>query len=231
MRRIWKISIFIENIRKFNQREDNKIVKALCKTEDEMNSLISNGLYLDYINFRVEKYQQQVKPLQCFNCQKFGHFSSSCGQKSPICVKCGGKHKLAECKGTEAKCANCNGNHTSSYGGCKVFQKFQKEKVEIIKKKAEKVNIGRLYSQVVNSNAPKNELSHIKKSIQQITKSIQKLSGSISQSVSKQLNEFETNQDRKIQNLINSFFTKQESFIYYKSTSRNGSQIQRRIEK
>ena len=31
--------------------------------------------------------------------------------------------------------------------------------------------------------------------------------------MSKQLNEFETNQEKKIQNLINSFFTKQESFI------------------
>ena len=117
----------ILNVFKFNQREDYKITKANCETQDAMDKLVENGMRLDYVKYRVEKYIQQIKPTQCFNCQKFGHFSSNCDHKSPTCVKCGGKHKVIDCKSDLIKCSNCNGRHTSNYGGCKIFQKHQKE--------------------------------------------------------------------------------------------------------
>ena len=198
---------------KFNKNDDYKIVKATCATEEDMNNLISNGLFLDYIKYRVEKYHQPIKPTQCFNCQKFGHFASACEKKTSICVKCGGKHKLMDCKSSEIKCANCNGNHTSSYGGCKEFQKHQKEKSEIIKKKVENSNIRKQYSQVVSSTSSQNELSTLCESIKQINLSIINLSETIKQNVKQQLNEFEQSQYISIENTINRLFKKQEEFV------------------
>ena len=132
----------IVDIFKFNQKEDYKITKAICETQEIMDKIIASGIRIDYVKYRAEKYIQQVKPIQCFNCQKFGHFSSSCDYKSATCVKCGGKHKIADCTSQLVKCANCNGKHTSSYGGCKVYQKHQKEKIETVKKKSDLSSFG-----------------------------------------------------------------------------------------
>ena len=58
-------------------------------------------------------------PLQCFNCQDFGHGAKYC-KKRTRCVICAEEHKHSECpnKNIFTKCSNCGGNHTSSYGGC-----------------------------------------------------------------------------------------------------------------
>jgi hypothetical protein len=98
-------------------------VKFQFNNEEDINKLIKNGLTIWYNRFRVEKYIKPIKPIQCFNCQKFGHFSVRFEFKVSTCVKCGGKHKLSECKTNQIKCANCNENHTSNYVGCKIYQR------------------------------------------------------------------------------------------------------------
>ena len=50
---------------------------------------------------------------QCFNCQKFAHKAQACTEKTPICVKCSGPHKVSECNNNNrVKCANCK--HTDA---------------------------------------------------------------------------------------------------------------------
>lgn len=58
----------------------------------------------------------------CYNCQRFGHHSSTCTM-SPRCMKCAEGHQTRDCKkpkGTPCTCCNCGGSHPSSHRGCPV---------------------------------------------------------------------------------------------------------------
>uniref|UniRef100_A0A2M4CJL1 Putative rhomboid n=1 Tax=Anopheles darlingi TaxID=43151 RepID=A0A2M4CJL1_ANODA len=78
-----------------------------------------------------EYYNSKKNPMQCRNCQKYGHGSANCYRQS-VCVKCADTHKSQECPLTQAslnpdkklspnklKCANCGEHHTANYSGCK----------------------------------------------------------------------------------------------------------------
>lgn len=77
-----------------------------------------------------EYYASANGPMQCRNCQKFGHGNANCHLK-PVCVKCAGTHTSKSCplsltttspdgKITPSKlrCANCGDHHTASFQGC-----------------------------------------------------------------------------------------------------------------
>ncbi|KDQ07102.1 hypothetical protein BOTBODRAFT_85393, partial [Botryobasidium botryosum FD-172 SS1] len=56
---------------------------------------IFHGMYADR-HCVVHKYVPP--PPQCYNCQKFGHFSASCREKGkPVCGRCAGPHELKNC--------------------------------------------------------------------------------------------------------------------------------------
>ena len=93
----------IIDIIRFNKNDDYKVVKAQFVTEEALNKLIKNGLSIWYNRFRVEKYIQPIKPIQCYNCQKFGHFSARCEYKIPTCAICSEKHGYKECKNKNQK--------------------------------------------------------------------------------------------------------------------------------
>jgi hypothetical protein len=162
---------------------------------------------------RVEKYIQQVKPIQCFNCQKFGHFSSSCEHKTPTCVKYGGRHKISACKSELVKCANWNGNHTSNYGGCKVFQKHQKDKIETVKKKSDLSSIGMQYSQVVKTSNSQADLNSLNESIKGLYSGMKELAISISTNVKNQLSDFERCHESKVNTMMNDIVNRQKIII------------------
>lgn len=73
------------------------------------------------------------KPIQCFNCYKFGHGTKFC-KSSSRCGNCAGaKHNdNTKCEVT-SKCANCNENHPSWSKSCKFFR----DQKEILRIKAE----------------------------------------------------------------------------------------------
>jgi hypothetical protein len=163
----------IEKISRFSNRDNYKMIKGECKNKEVMNELIKKGLFINYCKFKVEKYLSPIKPIQCFKCQKFGHYSSACVQTSLICVKCTGNHRISECKSDKLKCANCSLEHTSSFGGCKIYQQNLKEKVEKIKNKNEKTNNVRQYSQVVeNSHSTNNTIQALINSVDQLSNKI-----------------------------------------------------------
>ena len=65
-------------------------------------------------------YQKRLKnkPVQCANCQMFGHGERGCSIRT-ICSNCDSKHKTIDCSAAERiRRANFNGNHTSSDVSC-----------------------------------------------------------------------------------------------------------------
>jgi len=64
------------------------------------------------------------RPLRCFHCNSFSHVASRCTKTLPCCVRCGGKHKFAQCNVApeDATCRNCGGNHSAAYKGCPKYQ-------------------------------------------------------------------------------------------------------------
>lgn len=72
--------------------------------------------------------------VQCFKCQKFGHYEKDC-KNIQLCVKCSGTHSLKACDKEDRACVNCvNYNnkyktnvpvdHTANDKSCQVYQMY-----------------------------------------------------------------------------------------------------------
>ena len=76
-------------------------------------------------------------PLQCFNCQRFGHHEGNCPVDiGSVCEKCstgGHDHHTSSCK-NKPKCVNCGKEHISRSNTCEIWKKEK----EIMKIKATK---------------------------------------------------------------------------------------------
>ena len=209
------IDLGIDKISKFSNKEDYKMVKAICKNEDLMNRLIKNGLFLNYCKFKIEKYMRPIKPVQCFNCQKFGHYSSACDQISSTCVKCSGKHKLSECKSSIISWGNCKQQHTSSYGGCKVSQKHIKEKTDLINKKNGNLSNTKQYSQIVKVSSTNDIINSnlLNQTIENLTSRIENMETNIINKVSEKFNEYKIEQEEIIIKKIDEFSKFQDAEV------------------
>jgi hypothetical protein len=78
----------------------------------------------------VEEPYKRSGPVQCQNCQEFGHTKTYC-KLSKVCVGCGGNHNNTDCPNDKTnallkKCSNCGENHTANYRGCIVFREVKK---------------------------------------------------------------------------------------------------------
>lgn len=81
--------------------------------------------YLLNRRITVEEPRKRKDPIQCQNCQEFGHTKAYCKLAS-ICVICANVHSTNQCpenreNATAKKCSNCGGSHTANYRGCPVF--------------------------------------------------------------------------------------------------------------
>ncbi|KAF9761028.1 Nucleic-acid-binding protein from mobile element jockey [Nosema granulosis] len=83
------------------------------KDQSLYNKTLSKGRVLLFQTpFRVEK-PLSTKPVQCFNCQKFGHSSITCTGQTK-CRTCSLEHRSKDCPKGLKKCANCKGDHCST---------------------------------------------------------------------------------------------------------------------
>jgi len=74
------------------------------------------------INLGFRTYKTKVcvpKPIQCYNCQQFGHMQSNC-TKTKIFYNCGQQHENKECTAVKPKCTNCKGEHPSNSKTCPI---------------------------------------------------------------------------------------------------------------
>ena len=81
------------------------------------------------INLGFRTYKTKVfvpKPIQCYNCQQFGHMQSNC-TKTKIFYNCGQQHENKECTAVKPKCTNCKGEHPSNSKTCPI--KIEKQLV------------------------------------------------------------------------------------------------------
>lgn len=69
-----------------------------------------------YLNLPVETYIPN--PLRCYNCQKYGHGSSTCSRQA-VCARCGkgDHHDHNQCH-EQPHCANCSGEHSAFSREC-----------------------------------------------------------------------------------------------------------------
>ena len=134
----------------FNIFNKNKVPQPLFKIELEPdNSKLKKNethpiysiKYLMHRKITVEEPHKRNMPVQCGNCQEFGHTKSYCSLRT-VCVACGDLHPSSQCEsaknGLDKKCGNCGGNcggnHTANYRGCPVFK-------ELLKRLKERQNI------------------------------------------------------------------------------------------
>lgn len=73
----------------------------------------------------VEEPYKRSGPVQCLNCQEFGHTKTYCKLKT-TCAACGKNHHTADCPNDKEDvnkkcCSNCGKNHTANYRGCPVY--------------------------------------------------------------------------------------------------------------
>lgn len=110
--------------------------------------------YLIHRRITVEEPLKRNGPVQCMNCQEFGHTKSYCKLRS-VCVACGDLHSSSQCQaakqGLERKCGNCGGNHSANYRGCPVYK-------ELLKRLREKTLDSK--SHAFRSPEPKGQVFH-----------------------------------------------------------------------
>ena len=68
-------------------------------------AIFDNGSYL-YTGYGRSKVRDKYRVFQCYKCQEFGHNADNC-KNDQQCAKCGGMHRLKECKSNTMKCVNC----------------------------------------------------------------------------------------------------------------------------
>ena len=77
----------------------------------------------------IEEPLKRKGPVQCGNCQEFGHTKNYCTLRT-VCVACGDLHSSSQCdivkKGLKRKCGNCGGDHSANYRGCPVYKELLK---------------------------------------------------------------------------------------------------------
>ena len=65
-------------------------------------------------------YPYNERPMQCKNCQRYGHTKNKCTSSVTICGWCAGQYPTAECNReiTPASCINCKQPHATTTEEC-----------------------------------------------------------------------------------------------------------------
>jgi hypothetical protein len=100
------------------------IVKAELRDKASYESIIKFKFKIGYFSFKVSPWKyDELQPLQCYNCLKFGHSQTKCTSPQK-CLLCAGDHSFKQCKFKDdntkenLKCINCNGGHEACSREC-----------------------------------------------------------------------------------------------------------------
>lgn len=96
--------------------------KVLIATTDvnEANKACNDGLIWRYQLYNCEPYLDSARPLQCFQCWKWGHISRNCKKTTPVCQRCNTSRHTDPGNNCQraSRCPNCNGNHSARSPDC-----------------------------------------------------------------------------------------------------------------
>ena len=141
-------------IKKKKERQPSNTVKLYFNVP-ELPVRISLG-------FRMYKTKLFMpKPIQCFNCQQFGHMQSDCS-KPRVCYKCGQQHENKQCTVDKPKCANCKGEHPSNSKTCpkKIEKLLVMKKVLVGKCTPQQARV-EIKTQLKPANKPKGKVTKV----------------------------------------------------------------------
>ena len=111
---------------------------------------------IEHLIVKWENLKKAGKPpLQCYNCQRFGHSSYNCGFPYR-CIKCDSSHQPGECDRKDPSiglpvCVNCKGNHAANFKLCPAAVEF-KAHTQTAKEPAQKLQ-GRLEGPAIRKGA------------------------------------------------------------------------------
>ena len=142
----------IIEFRTFNSAK-SKILFGKCKSLEVANKLIADGLNLEYVHYKVDKYIKPLHVLQCLRCNQFNHKANDCTNTTK-CKHCGDNHESKDCTSNNIKCSNCGGNHKATYKKCQEYIKQAKEKEKKLAEKNDKPRDAnnRTFSSTVSSS-------------------------------------------------------------------------------
>ena len=138
----------------FNIKNKDKIPQPMFRVELEPDCKklkrnechpIYNIRYLLHRRITIDEPFKRTGPIQCMNCQEYGHTKSYCTLR-PVCVVCGELHSTINCPTDRTntslkKCSNCGGPHTANYRGCPVYIEL-KSRVSSARKELQNNRIG-----------------------------------------------------------------------------------------
>ena len=100
-----------------------RTIKIDFETPGQSDQMIKNGLLINNLSLRAEKYKPRQRVIQCFHCYKFGHVAKFCHQKNPTCPLCAQSHYQEDCDHTSRSCSNCaSPNHYATNKNCPKFR-------------------------------------------------------------------------------------------------------------
>lgn len=129
--------IICENIKEMNPRtlrHPDYALYMVCfnRRNFNLNEVKSSIIGLMNITVDWKPYHRRPGPIQCSNCQSYGHGNLHC-YLATVCRICGESHKDTDCEhltsfeeGSYAsvKCHNCNGKHASNSVMCPKRDEF-----------------------------------------------------------------------------------------------------------
>ena len=103
----------------------SNVFRILLQVSNDFVTFLGNWR-IKCMNIVLHKYIVPVS-IQCFNCQRYGHFSGQCTHER-VCGKCAStSHDTRNCDSSQLKCSNCVRNssddvaHAAFFHGCPLF--------------------------------------------------------------------------------------------------------------
>ena len=87
---------------------------------------LPNNIHIPGEYRQTKVYPYSERPMQCFNCQKYGHVAKRCRTAYSICGKYGENHDTKTCTSESVCCYLCKGALTTTSRECPVRQKEEK---------------------------------------------------------------------------------------------------------
>ena len=113
-------------------------------------------------NERLQVREYRPRPMQCYNCFKYGHPLRYC-KNAKVCINCGSLEH-GQCD-KEIKCANCSENHKANNKNC---LEYKREEGALLKANAEHLSVGyarKLLNRQMNyaqaTNIPQNTVNKL----------------------------------------------------------------------